>query len=682
MITSDELRKTPRPTRDQLKETLRRPDIFENFLFTEGIIKNQHSNFACPICGSGTNTPCAALKDGRLTCFSSSHTGQNSYDFIDFIGEYKKVSGDYIDKLTAAANAAGIMPDISNNNSKNKGPESTRLKIEAVNQDNHANERTQDNSSNQDFSAYIQHCTAQALPAEAMEYLTGRGFDTDFITSWHIGYDAGRIVIPYEKTNPKYYCTRSITKKDYRKPTGTQEPIFNAATLKEPGIVFVTEGQFDALAVEASGFRAIAIGGTNGGRKLIDHVRNMDAAELSFIILFDNDRIDGNETKAKATNDKAEELRQNLEAAGHIACIYPDLLQKHKDPNDFYRDDPYGFLDVLAEAVKRTQIYPDEVRDTYFSAYSAAGRFAQFEKDINDAAKTAAIPTGFAVLDKNLDGGLRSGLYVLGAMTGAGKTAFALQMADQIAASNNDVMIFALEMSRNELMARSISRESYLNDEKNGLTIFGVLDATRYSKYSEEKFSNLLEAESRYKKYAGHVFIFEGMGEIGAVKIRADIDYHIKVTGRRPVVIVDYIQLLAPFGETRTTDKQNMDKNIMELKRISRDYNLPIIGISSMNRAAYATTGDNNGNKVKFESFKESGAIEYSSDVLLGLNHIKDQKESDADKRYMELEILKNRNGRAGGISSYWYYSKYNYYCEKMQSENAFDRAAAKVKKF
>ena len=93
-----------------------------------------------------------------------------------------------------------------------------------------------------------------------------------------------------------------------------------------------------------------------------------------------------------------------------------------------------------------------------------------------------------------------------------------------------------------------------------------------------------------------------------------------------------------------------------------------------MNRAAYATTGDNNGNKVKFESFKESGAIEYSSDVLLGLNHIKDQKESDADKRYMELEILKNRNGRAGGISSYWYYSKYNYYCEKMQSENAFDR--------
>jgi len=48
----------------------------------------------------------------------------------------------------------------------------------------------------------------------------------------------------------------------------------------------------------------------------------------------------------------------------------------------------------------------------------------------------------------------------------------------------------------------------------------------------------------------------------------------------------------------------------------------------------------------------------------------------------MALEILKNRNGRAGGISSYWYYSKYNYYYEKMQSENAFDRAAAKVKKF
>lgn len=689
MITSDELRKTPQATRDQLRDTLRRPDIFENFLFTAGIMKNKHSNFACPICGSGTNTPCAALKDGRLTCFSSAHTGQNSYDFIDFMGEYGNVmGGDYIDKLAAAANAAGIMPDtapvirtqtISNNNITNKVRESTGLKKEAAEPDNHANDKTHDNSSNHDFSAYIQRCTAQPLPVEAMDYLTGRGFDADFISLWHIGYDAGRIVIPYEKTGPKYYCTRSITEKDYKKPTGSREPIFNADTLKTPGTIFVTEGQFDALAVEASGFRAIAIGGTNGGRKLIDHVQNMDASELSFIILFDNDLIDGSEEKAKATNGKAEELRQNLEAVGHIACIYPGLLQEHKDPNDFYRDDPDGFLDVLYEAVKRTQTHPDEVRESYISAYSAAGRFAQFEKDINDAAKTAAISTGFTVLDNHLDGGLRSGLYVLGAMTGAGKTAFALQLADQIAMKNNDVMIFALEMSRNELMARSISRESYLNDRDNGMTVFGVLDATRYSKYSEEKFNNLLEAENRYKKYADRIFIFEGMGDIRAADIRENIAFHIKITGRRPIVIIDYIQLLAPF-EPRATDKQNMDKNIMELKRISRDFSVSMIGISSMNRAAYASTngGDKSGNRVKLESFKESGAIEYSSDVLIGLNHIKDQQDADADKRYMELEILKNRNGRSGGISSYWYYSKYNYYNEKMQSENAFDRVAAK----
>lgn len=668
MITSNELRKLPQATRDQLRDSLKHPDIFEKFLYTEGIMKKHHSNFACPICGSGTNTPCAALKDGRMTCFSSAHTGQNSYDFIDFIGEYRNVQGDYIDKLATAANAACIMPDMPIDNRE--------LKKEAAKPDNHANDKIQDHSSNHDFSAYIQCCTAQPLPAEAMAYLTGRGFTSDFIASWHIGYDDGRIVIPYEKNNPKYYCTRSITEKDYRKPKGSREPIFNADTLKTPGTVFVTEGQFDALAVEASGFRAIAIGGTNGGQKLIDYVQSMKP-ELSFVILFDNDCIDGSDEKAKATEGKAEELRQNLEAAGYIACIYPDLLQIYKDPNDFYMNDPDGFLAALTIAIERTQSYPDDVKESYLAAYSAAGRFAQFVEDIRDAAKTAAIPTGFVVLDHNLDGGLRAGLYVLGAMTGVGKTAFALQLADQIAMKGNDVIIIALEMSRNELMARSISRESYLNDQDNGITVFGVLDATRYSKYTEDEFSNLLEAEERYKKYADHIFIFEGMGNIGTANIRENIAYHIKITGRRPVVIIDYIQLLAP-AEPRATDKQNMDKNISELKRISRDYSIPMIGISSINRASYASNGDNGGGRVRLESFKESGAIEYSSDVLIGLNHIKDAQDADADKRYMELEILKNRNGRSGGISSYWYYSKYNYYNEKMQGENAFNRAAKK----
>ena len=101
------------------------------------------------------------------------------------------------------------------------------------------------------------------------------------------------------------------------------------------------------------------------------------------------------------------------------------------------------------------------------------------------------------------------------------------------------------------------------------------------------------------------------MGDIGAAQVRDTIARHLSLTGRQPVVIIDYLQLLAPH-EPRATDKQNTDKAVMELKRASRDYKLPIIAISSFNRQNYNTP-------VSMEAFKESGAIEYSSDVLIGL---------------------------------------------------------------
>jgi len=114
----------------------------------------------------------------------------------------------------------------------------------------------------------------------------------------------------------------------------------------------------------------------------------------------------------------------------------------------------------------------------------------------------------------------------------------------------------------------------------------------------------------------------------------------------------------------RATDKQNTDKAVMELKRISRDFKLPLIAVSSFNRQNYK-------NPVAMEAFKESGAIEYSSDVLIGLqvkgagsenldiNEIKKQ-----DPRQVELVILKNRNGRMGDTIPYSYYPLFNRFTE------------------
>ena len=169
------------------------------------------------------------------------------------------------------------------------------------------------------------------------------------------------------------------------------------------------------------------------------------------------------------------------------------------------------------------------------------------------------------------------------------------------------------------------------------------------------------------------------MGNIGVEQVKETVEKHIRVTGNRPIVLIDYLQIIAPY-DPRATDKQNTDKAVLELKRLSRDSNIPIIGISSFNRDNYTAPVNN-------ASFKESGAIEYSSDVLIGLQYYgmdyqKGEGEAKRRSRVNELlntqrangkagraqsiqvKILKNRNGAKGDFTLD-YFPMFNYYRDK-----------------
>ena len=183
---------------------------------------------------------------------------------------------------------------------------------------------------------------------------------------------------------------------------------------------------------------------------------------------------------------------------------------------------------------------------------------------------------------------------------------------------------------------------------------------------------------------AAHIYISVGVGDLGAEEIRKAIEKHVRATGRTPVIIIDYLQILAPYNE-RYTDKQNTDKAVLELKRISRDFETPIIGVSSFNR-------DNYNEPVNLSSFKESGAIEYSSDVLIGLQYqgmdyqdgeaetkrrkrvrglFKDimQGSKEGKPRPIELKVLKNRNGNIGS-TFFKFYSRFNYFKNEEEGED------------
>jgi replicative DNA helicase len=202
-----------------------------------------------------------------------------------------------------------------------------------------------------------------------------------------------------------------------------------------------------------------------------------------------------------------------------------------------------------------------------------------------------------------------------------------------------------------------------VGDTRNAKTARGITTGARYEHYSKAEIDLIGSATDAYEEYASHIYISEGIGDIGAKQIREAVNKHFSITGQKPVVVIDYLQILAPYNE-RYTDKQNTDKAVLELKRISRDFKIPVIGISSFNRANYKAP-------VSMEAFKESGAIEYSSDVLLGLqlhgtksNGFDVNAAKDKNPRDIQLYILKNRNGATGKQIAFQYYPMFNYFEE------------------
>ena len=149
-------------------------------------------------------------------------------------------------------------------------------------------------------------------------------------------------------------------------------------------------------------------------------------------------------------------------------------------------------------------------------------------------------------------------------------------------------------------------------------------------------------------------------------EIEQEVADHYEIMQTIPLVVVDYLQLLAPL-DVRASDKQNMDRATLELRRIARDYHCPVIVISSFNRSSY-------NQKVNFGSFKESGAIEYCADVVVGLQLEgvgQDDFDVDVEKaknpRSIEAVILKNRFGETGGTIRYTYNPALNYFRERRE---------------
>lgn len=352
------------------------------------------------------------------------------------------------------------------------------------------------------------------------------------------------------------------------------------------------------------------------------------------------------------------------------------LIDKLRTADDESRKTIYSRIDEISGIIAGKEKTPIE-------KYRACNFLADFLED-TETLKTKCISTGFESFNAAMDGGLYPGLYVLGAVSSMGKTSLMLQLADQIAASGQNVLYFTLEMGAHELIAKSLSRYTYIANlggslteqqaDQRSLTARSVSDKNKWANFNNYQRANFESAqENYYAEVSNNLWFFESLGDIGTDDIRQEMERHQETTGRTPIVFIDYLQILKPFNEF-WTEKRNTDKAITELRKISRDYKAVIFCISSLNRGSYA--GD-----IDMSAFKESGAIEYGSDVLLalqppGLESGETPKAAKANKerineakrkvnRDLELKVLKNRSGETGQRIQFTYNTKFNFFDDK-----------------
>jgi replicative DNA helicase len=276
------------------------------------------------------------------------------------------------------------------------------------------------------------------------------------------------------------------------------------------------------------------------------------------------------------------------------------------------------------------------------------------------------LQTGMPAFDRLLGGGIvRQALVILTAAPGTGKTALASQVFEEMAKQGADVIFLNLEMSREQLLARSVSRICHRQGHK-GISAADVLkgyswDDTRraYIQEAADEYRRTIAERMQYNPEGTGTNLDSIMNVLNAAGEAA------KQAGKpAPVVILDYLHLI-------TTDKREeqaeiLKKAVAALKGYAIRYDTFVFAISANNRAA------NTSGIVSLDSGRDTSAIEYSADIQLSLNYaaLADRRKKDNGEYYkasnpddmaelqrgdangnreMIVQVLKNRLNTPGG---------------------------------
>ena len=280
-----------------------------------------------------------------------------------------------------------------------------------------------------------------------------------------------------------------------------------------------------------------------------------------------------------------------------------------------------------------------EIKDVLNETLSDIDRLSQQSEDIT------GLPTGYREFDKMTAGLQPDNLIILAARPAVGKTAFALNIAQNVATSTDtSVAIFSLEMSAESLVNRMLCAEGSIN-----------ANHLRTGQLDEGEWQNLIVAMGALSYTS--IFIVDTPG-IKMAEIRAKCRRLAKEKGNLGLVVIDYLQLIE--GSNKESRQQEVSEISRQLKKLAKELSVPILALSQLSRGVEQRQDK----RPVLSDIRESGSIEQDADIVAFLyrddyyERGESKSEEDGDDQdslnqdvgEVELIIEKNRAGARGTV--------------------------------
>ncbi len=617
---------------------------------------NGETSYICPLCGHGKNgdglTFNPKSRDGNgLKCFGCNFTG----DIIDL---YRQISG--TDHNTALATLADRL-------SLSIDPAAPSPARQTAQRDP---ERERQPRPEADYSRYYETCITRLTDPDAQSYLRARGISERTARALHIGFDPAadpasapgaapeeykphpcpRLIIPCSKSY--YIARRTDGGQEYKKlmPKGSTAAFFNRDALKdqEAQEVFITEAAIDALSIIEAGAPAMALNSAAYTDKLLQDLER-ERPRAALILCLDTDG---------AGKKGAERLAQGLQRL-NIPFIdaSTEICGEGKDANEALTATRAAFIGAVESARQQARALTDAKERAEQAAElerrqrTGAGMVDAFMEAVQSR-KYEPMPTGIAEIDRAIGGGfIRQQLVLLGAAPGAGKTALAQWIFESMAARGVSSVYLNLEMSRDQMLSRSIARLT----ARRGHAISATRIMQGYS-WTDEERRAVTEAAEEYKASIADHLIYNPDGVTANLDsimqyLTAEAERAERQGEKAPCIILDYLQIVN--GDPREDAASLIKRAVITLKEFAIKHETLVFVIIAHNRAS------NSSGTVSMERGRATSALEYSADLQLALTYTACLKRgqntpknpenlTQNERKQVTLIVTKGRFGGAG----------------------------------